>query len=179
MNPIAVASKSASPRLHRIQKISRTLKAAVLLYFVVPLAMIAFNLGFNIRGVHLMSGMVSIFNHPYASVADIPAVMHVLYTVGIAIYLLGLVAFYRLLGWYEKGVIFSPANIAEMRKIGMYLVSYGLLAGVADVVYVGGLTPNTPLLAASPWMVAGGAIQLIAWIMDEGRKIQEEQELTV
>jgi hypothetical protein len=28
-------------------------------------------------------------------------------------------------------------------------------------------------------MFFGGLIVLIAWIMDEGRKIQEEQELTV
>jgi hypothetical protein len=31
----------------------------------------------------------------------------------------------------------------------------------------------------SPWIVVGGAIYIVAWIMDEGRKIQEEQELTV
>jgi hypothetical protein len=31
----------------------------------------------------------------------------------------------------------------------------------------------------SPWIVVGCAIYLVAWIMDEGRKMQEEQELTV
>jgi hypothetical protein len=68
-----------------------------------------------------------------------------------------------------------------MRKMGSYLVGYGILALSANIVYVGSIIFPSVLLegVASPWIVAGGAVYIIAWIMDEGRKIQEEQELTV
>jgi hypothetical protein len=58
---------------------------------------------------------------------------------------------------------------------------YGLLAFLAGLVYIGGFVLPWMLLDAvtSPWIVVGYAIYLVAWIMDEGRKIQEEQELTV
>jgi hypothetical protein len=58
---------------------------------------------------------------------------------------------------------------------------YGLLAFLAGLVYIGGFVLPWMLLDAvtSPWIVVGCAIYLVAWIMDEGRKMQEEQELTV
>jgi len=170
-------SPKASPRLNRIQKISRILKVCVLFYFVAPLCVLAFNL----KSIHLASGMVSVFNHPYASASDIPRLMYLLCATGTAVYLLGVISFYRLLCLYEKGVIFSGANVSEMKKLGSYLAGYGILAVAANVIYAGGIIFPWVLLEgiASPWIVVGGAIYIVAWIMDEGRKIQEEQELTV
>jgi hypothetical protein len=176
MNAAEIAPKTGNARLNRIQKISRRLKVCVLLYFVVPLGLIALNL----KSVHVASGMVSIFDHPYASVSDIPAPMYVLYAIGTGLYLLGAISFYRLLNLYEKGVIFSEANVREMKRLGTYLAVYGIVAVTADAIYIGGISPLTLVgFVASPWIVGGGAINLVAWIMDEGRKIQEEQELTV
>ena len=160
----------------RIQKRSRQLKVCVLLYFVVPLCLMAL----NFKSVHMQTGMVSVFNHPYASVSDIPAAIMVLYAIGTGIYLLGVISFYRLLNLYEKGVIFSAANVREMKRLGTYLAVYGILSVTADAFYMGGISPLTLLgFVASPWIVGGGAINIVAGIMDEGRKIQEEQELTV
>jgi len=178
MNVTTVAPNPKNTRLARIQKISGLLKFGVLLYWVMPLFLF-----FNLNKVHLPTGRVCIFNHPYASAADIPAVMYILYALGAAVYLLGIISFYRLLCLYEKGVIFSAANVSEIKKLGSYLVFYGLLAFVAEVVSTGRFVLVLPWslleMVSSPWIVAGGAINLVAWIMDEGRKIQEEQELTV
>jgi hypothetical protein len=169
-------SPKASPRLIQIQKVSRTLKICVLAYFVVPLGFMAL----SFKSLHVATGMVSIFNHPYASVSDIPAPMYVLGAIAMGIYLLGAISFYRLLNLYEKGVIFSEANVREIKQLGTYLACYGILAVTASAFYTGGITPFTLLdFICSPWIVGGGAINLVAWIMDEGRKIQEEQELTV
>jgi hypothetical protein len=167
----------ASPRSIQIQKISRNLKACVRIYFVVPLCLVTF----NFKSLHLATGMVSIFNHPYASVSDIPAPMYVLYAIGTGIYLLGAISFYRLLNLYEKGVIFSAANVLEIKRLGTYLAGFGILAVAAGVIYSGRIVFPWTLLdvVSSPWIVVGGAIYIVAWIMDEGRKIQEEQELTV
>jgi hypothetical protein len=176
MNATEMAPKTGSARLNRIQKTSRRLKVCVLLYFVVPLGLMAL----NFKSIHVVSGMVSIFNHPYASVSDIPAPTMVLAAIAAGIYLLGMIAFYRLLNLYEKGVIFSEANVREMKRLGTYLACYGILAVTADAFYSGGISPLTLLgFVASPWIVGGGAINIVAGIMDEGRKIQEEQEWTV
>jgi hypothetical protein len=176
MNANAVSTK-ASSRLTRIKKVSRILKVCVLFYFVAPLCVIAFNL----KSIHSASGMVSIFNHPYASASDIPKPMYLLCATGTVVYLLGVISFYRLLCLYEKGVIFSKANVSEMKKLGSYLAGYGILAVAANVIYLGGFVFPWVLLEGfvSPWIVVGGAIYIVTWIMDEGRKIQEEQELTV
>jgi len=170
-------SPKASPRLNRIQKISRVLKVSVLFYFVAPLCVLAFNL----KHIHLASGMVSLFNHPYASASDVPKPMYLLCAIGAGVYLLGVISFYRLLCLYEKGVIFSEANVSEMKKLGSYLAGYGILAVAANVIHAGGMVFPWMLLdgLASPWIIVGGAIYIVARIMDEGRKIQEEQELTV
>jgi hypothetical protein len=175
MNANGISSK-ASPHLNRIQNISRTLKICVLAYFVAPLGFMAL----SFKSLHVATGMVSIFNQPYASVSDIPVPMYVLYAIGMGIYLLGAISFYRLLNLYEKAVIFSEANVREIKRLGTYLACYGILAVTASAFYIGGITPFTLLdFACSPWIVGGGAINLVAGIMDEGRKIQEEQELTV
>ena len=180
MNANEITQKPNS-RLNRIQKISRILKVCVLLYFVKPLCVVlAFKLK-SIWSIHLASSMVSIFNHPYANASDIPAPMMVLFAIGTGIRLLGAISFYRLLNLYEKGLIFSAANVSEMKRLGIYLAGYGILAVAATVIYYRQiLLPWTLLdVVLSPWVVAGMAIYIVAWIMDEGRKIQEEQELTV
>jgi hypothetical protein len=177
MNATAIIPKSENPRLHRIRRISGVVKAGVLIYLIAPLCVVAFNL----NTLHLASGTVSFFNHQYAKATDVPAVMYAFAALGAGLYLLGIISFYRLLCLYEKGVIFSAANVSAMKKLGSYLVGYGVLGFAASLAYAGGFAFPWSLLeiVASPWVVIGGAIFLVAWVMDEGRKIQEEQELTV
>jgi hypothetical protein len=193
-----VSHRANNPRLSRIRKFSSVLKFAVLVYVFVPLGIVAFHL----RTAHSANGIISIFNPPdtrpagpdvsllttkggllalYASQAAVPSLLEIFAILGTGIFLLAIVSFYRLLGLYERGVFFSAANVAEMKNLAGYLVFYGLLCFAADALYMGGLFVPWSLLGivASPWIVAGGAVYLVAWIMDEGRKIQEEQELTV
>jgi hypothetical protein len=162
-------SSDANPRLNRVRKISRILKVCVLFYFIVPLCVLAFHL----ESFHIATGVVSIFNHPYASASDIPKPMSLLWAAGTVVYLLGIISFYRLLCLYENGMVFSGANVSEIKKLGCYLAGYGVLAVAANVVYAGGII--------FPWVLLEGIVSpwIVAWIMDEGRKIQEEQELTV
>ena len=108
--------------------------------------------------------------------------MIALWILGSGIYIFGVICFYRLLGLYEKNVIFSAANVAEMKKLGGCLVGYGLIGIAASVLqFKEGVRISWILIniVDSPWLMVGGAIYMVAWIMDEGRKIREEQELTV
>ena len=159
MNATGIAPKSNTDRLKRIKKVSRILKYSAVLYFFVPLVLIA------------------IFNHSYGSTENIPNVMFVLGGAGFLAFLLGAGSFIRLMSCYERGVFFGAANISEFKNLSRCLLGYGLANVVANVVYAGGILLPDGL--ACPWIVVGGAVYVVAWIMDEGRKIQEEQELTV
>jgi hypothetical protein len=94
----------------------------------------------------------------------------------------GIGFFYRLFSNLEKGQIFSPDNVRCIRNIGWWLVIMPLLA-------VGFELSKLSWAAVAPSMIdvsnvpdgflKGFFVIFVAWIMDEGRKIQEEQELTV
>jgi Protein of unknown function (DUF2975) len=95
--------------------------------------------------------------------------------------LLAAIAFYRLLCLYEQGIIFSAANVAHIRRLGQLALLYGIFRPCLAVftkhaIYFPALPINILL---SPWLVIGCLIIIVAWIMDEGRKTQEEQALTV
>jgi len=73
---------------------------------------------------------------------------------------------------YQKGILFSAKNIRYIHSlacflIGNWAIDYQLQSTLQDMDL-----STTPLFVAF-------LIIFIAWIMDEGRKIQEEQELTV
>jgi hypothetical protein len=80
--------------------------------------------------------------------------------------------FDRLFRLYGNGILFSVKNINYIRFQGYYLI----LNWVVDYQMQGALLDMA--LSTTPLFV-GFLIIFIAWIMDEGRKIQEEQELTV
>jgi hypothetical protein len=101
--------------------------------------------------------------------------------IGGGLNLLAAATFYRLLNLYEKGIIFSAANVRLLGRIGHLGFSYGLLNVCGPVIISGKLIIPDFLVAAasSPWVIGGLFVVVISHIMDEGRKIQEEQELTV
>lgn len=163
-------------RLQRIQKISRLLKFCVLIYLIVPLFFVAA----HHRNQGEVSHTISVFGDTYVSFRDVPFAILVLSVISFGLYFFGVVSFYRLLGLYEKGIIFSTANVLQMKKVGSSLLGYGIMAAAANIIHIGELViPLALMKLFSPWILVGGTIYIIAWIMDEGRKIQEEQALTV
>ena len=80
-----------------------------------------------------------------------------------------LFALFRL---YFKGIFFSATNIRLIQSLGLALIlgsiaDYQMQSAVREVDW----STNSIFI--------GLLIIFISWIMDEGRKIQEEQELTV
>jgi hypothetical protein len=103
---------------------------------------------------------------------------------------------FKLLSHYAKGHWFAPQAVRWMRWIGILSLVRGswniwnnfharwhdgFFHGVqgAPVVAQMFVYPNFIFSQLLHNLVFGCVIILIAWIMDEGRKIQEEQELTV
>ena len=111
-------------------------------------------------------------NHIYTSFADMPQEVLALWLVKMGLLMACMAVFDRLFRLYGKGILFSARNITYIRFQGYYLildwvVYYQMQGELHDMV----------LNTAQPYI--GFLIIFIAWIMDEGRKIQEEQELTV
>jgi hypothetical protein len=103
---------------------------------------------------------------------------------------------YKLFSCYVRGDLFSPNAVRYIRWIGIIslLMGIGNIFNAIHVQLLNGwfqhvhssprivqliLYPQTVLFHLVHNLVSGFVILFIAWIMDEGRKIREEQELTV
>ena len=159
-------------RLGRIRKISRILKAMLLMYlFVVPLLFI------------VSPGPASwrFSGHDYTQFTDVPGPAKLLAALNTTIYLGFVIVFYRLLNLYEGGVIFAAENARHIRLLGYLGFGNGLLGVVAPVLSSSGLAFPICLLdfISSPWVIGGLFGIMISHIMDEGCRLREEQDLTV
>jgi magnesium-transporting ATPase (P-type) len=90
--------------------------------------------------------------------------------------------FYKLFGLYEKGIIFAKENVQHISAIGKALLCWFLAELLIDY---GTITlsefakgPTGINLDLSSLLI-GATIFLFARVMDEGRKLREEQELIV
>ncbi len=151
-------------RLNRIKKTSRILQFIFLIYFgMFPLLLI-----------------VGHIQNPAATSVLSPE-MKVYEALRFAAWLLAAIATTRLLELYERGILFETKNVALIRRLGELAIFYGVITACRPVFETHEFAlPTLPLnILFSPWLIAGALTIIIAWVMDEGRKIQEEQELTV
>ena len=84
----------------------------------------------------------------------------------------GLILLSRLFALYERGEFFKTGNIRCIKFLGLVIAGVWLTQTILE------LMAHQNNIEGSG-LVYGGLVVFIAWIMDEGRKIQEEQELTV
>ncbi len=169
---IGMASKTIDARLKRIQIASLWVQLLMGFSFIL---WVYFNLAFALGWPFFSQSparMVVTPGHIYTALADMPG--NVLAWVGVKTglaFAAGGVLF-ALFGLYRRGILFSARNVLYIRFFGYYLilnavVDYQIQAALRDVNW-----STTPIFV-------GFLIIFIAWIMDEGRKIQEEQALTV
>jgi len=162
--------------LERIRNISRILKGLFLAYNVVLTGMIA--MLFHLRTV---DSTWTIYGVNYARLSTIPLKMQLLCLLGIGLYLFGVVTFFQLLNFYEKGMVFSLNNARLYKRLGYLVFGHGLLSACAPLVYSGQLEIWTILLGVSrsSGVIIGLIVIMIAAIMEEGCKLREESDLTV
>jgi hypothetical protein len=189
----------AGGRSKRIRKISQVLKWVLLLYLL--------SIGCSlVRGYYppVLQRTnpdnywhVSMFG-TYTTFAGIPFLAKLYIGVAVAVFFAAAFICYQLLDRYEKGVIFSPGNTRLLNRIGALALAYGLASIWFPVLYIWwrdylgvhfGPSPNPswwiPTLFGvqdtllSSWVIGGLFVLMLAWIMDEGRKLREEQDLTV
>jgi hypothetical protein len=111
-------------------------------------------------------------HHIYESPGEMPTTILALWIVKTCLGFFCAGVMLRLFRLYGRGILFSAKNVTCIRFLGWWLI----INWVIDYQMQGFLKDMD--LSTTPAFV-GFLIIFIAWIMDEGRKIQEEQELTV
>lgn len=92
---------------------------------------------------------------------------------------------YKLLGLYRVGIIFTADNVAAIRKIGWALMSVDI-AGMIQTLVTG---PVLAIFEISPlhisfrpevaFLVVGLFVVLVAYVMDLGRELKEQDSLVI
>lgn len=101
----------------------------------------------------------------------------------------GLITLRRLFRLYEKGIVFSKANVNYIRRLGHVLLLW-VLASMLFTTLIGLVVtyanpPGQRLLVVSldlfdmTALISGAVVLLISWVMDEGRKLEDEQAHTI
>ena len=93
----------------------------------------------------------------------------------------------RLFAQYAKGEIFTSAAVSHIRKVGYTLLALpviGLLNSIFAVVMATTLPGGngfdaTHIAFPMTGLFAAIIVLLISWIMDVGRALREENELTI
>jgi len=81
----------------------------------------------------------------------------------------------RLFGFFEKGILFTAETVRCIQLLGwIYLLNF--LLGMIFLVL---LQENQRVGVDVSDLFTGFFIFFIGWLIDEARKIREEQELTV
>jgi len=188
MNPNEITPKCNIDRLHRIKIVSRIVRYIVLGFFVVSVGFI------------LLCVLCSFDRASYLPRYPAGNIM-VMFSFDIVVCL-----WYwnlsKLFQFFERGLIFAAGTTRCIKTLGLLCVIGWLLKSAWHILEQ--LFPPTPPQPLPPGVIvkavtdygfdffsftiaginlglllAGIVIVIIAWIMDEGRKIQEEQELTV
>ena len=166
------ATKTRPARLTRVKNAS--LIFSVCLWVSLPLSaycFFGFLFGWPGPGHDALRIVVS-RSHIYSSPAEMPTAIFWLIVARqcLAFFAAGMLL--RLFWLYGKGILFSAKNVNCIRFLG-----YCLIIDWFINYQMQGLLHDMDL-SSTPIFV-GLFIIFFVWIMDEGRKIQEEQELTV
>lgn len=177
----------------RIQRISGRLYAALFVFTVLlPILTVGYWVFLN----HLPESLVAASMKMQAGLPKPSEVTLVQRMLGLAVSLVPLaikmaamLTLMRLLKLYRAGIVFSGDHVACFKRLGRILVYY-TFAGVAEstgIVLV--MTMNNPpgqkMLTIGfssneiTLLVVAAIVLMISWIMDEGRKLAEEQSLTI
>jgi hypothetical protein len=176
--------------IERVQVLSRRLRIAFTVFLIlIPTIQVVFWIFFN--QLPIPKEMIS---------SDLPvAVQHDL---GLRIRLMALAVSFistsvvmvcvyqliRLFGLYERAEVFTEGTVRSVRSLGRLLIGLFFARIVENALLSLVLTLDTPGSRAMTWelssddctiLIIGIVTVLVAWIMEEGRRVHEEQRLTI
>jgi len=112
----------------------------------------------------------------YSSARAIPTSLLILGFFRVGFLFTGAFVLNRLFRFFASASFFTATNTTCIKWLGYLVISDWVVAKFLHVIGSRALTIGFDDFAK---LAVGFLVILIAWIMDEGRKIQEEQELTV
>ena len=109
--------------------------------------------------------------HIFVNPSPMPIVSVVIELIRLGLFICGIVLVNWLFVLFERGKFFAAVNVRCARWIGLVIVADGVADFTQQLMY--------REITFGPEPLIGLFVVLISWIADEGRKIQEEQELTI
>ncbi len=101
----------------------------------------------------------------------------------------GLLILIKLFRLYEQGFIFTSSNVACFRKLGkiliVWFISVPIHAALLSIALTFQNQPGKRAIAISlgeadiTALMVGVMLIVISWVMDEGRKLEDEQAYTI
>jgi hypothetical protein len=188
-------SPETDKKLDRVRKYSASLRrlfqlitAVVAIGAVIELALLFADRGVNAT---IDIGPLRFVGDAITPSVRLIAAVGLVLLFGIALKLLHHIA--ALFGLYAKGDIFTAENVRQIRQIGISAFSflavwiYSLIADLyltltgAGAAAAEGGDATIAIGLAEPFhaALAGIVIIIVSWIMDVGRELREEQDLTV
>jgi len=172
MNATGITSKNGNRRLNRIRIFSRIFQLLIVIYAVL-VCLLVLACWFGWVGMLPHSTKLVFSEHQtFAAPFEMPAPVLALATAKYGLMMFCALILYRLFGLYGQGKYFTAKNITYIRFLGYYVVVDWIVNFLLE-----SQAHYMTIIFTQP--VTGLVIIFIAWIMDEGRKIKEEQELTV
>ena len=87
---------------------------------------------------------------------------------------------YRLFGLYSQGALFGEANVRYIKRLGYWMMAaWAISMPIQLLQLLQTAAARTFKFTLDGYFLGGVLVLLLAWIMEEGRKLQEEQSLTV
>jgi 4-amino-4-deoxy-L-arabinose transferase-like glycosyltransferase len=87
---------------------------------------------------------------------------------------------YRLFGLYSRGVMFGEANVRYIKALGYWMIGAWVISMPIQLLqYLQDTERLFFKFNLDGYFFGGVLVLLLAWIMEEGKKLQEEQTLTV
>ena len=87
---------------------------------------------------------------------------------------------FRLFTLYSQGILFSPANVRYIKALGYWMIGFwGISILVQSLQFLQDTQQFLFKFMLDGYFFGGVLVLLLAWIMEEGRKLHEEQTLTV
>lgn len=168
----------------KLQITSRRLQIAVLVLVILTPCAIALNIG--------TGAWAELLDLPHGILLDTSQITGVslfaLIALGSAkpaVYMVAFWFLYKLLGLYRAGIIFTADNVAAIRKIGWAIASIDIVGMVLTLA----TGPILTILHISPshisarlevgFLIVGLFVVLIAYVMDMGRELKEQDSLVI
>jgi Protein of unknown function (DUF2975) len=177
MNANEVSPK-ANARLNRIKKVSKCLRLilqyGIPLWIVFGLALSTLAIGYGVKVPFLSHASHPSETHSHTDLS----IWSSLYgCIQLVVFLFWYRTVMKLFGFFEKGILFTAETVRCIQTLGSIYIAGFLLALVFHFL----------LQDAEHWLLWSGIsgpftgffIIFIGWLIDEARKIREEQELTV